>query len=72
MRSTDEIQHCRFRTVVLWVCFVRVDGGDTDGRHDAAAWRGVLPHEVDGELGPVDDALVVDVCAGQVWRWRDP
>lgn len=43
-----------------------VDGGDAGRRRDGAAGSRVLAHEVDGELGSVDDAFVVDVGAEEV------
>lgn len=42
---------------------------DRGGGDDAAAWGRVLAHKVDGELSAVDDALVVDICAEEIWCW---
>jgi hypothetical protein len=48
------------------------NGGSTGCSHDLATGKLVLSHEMYGQLSPIYDAFVVDVCTGQIWLWRYP
>jgi len=61
---SNEIEHRRFRTVVLRIARMRVHRCDAGSGYDYTTGLLVLPHEVDGQLSAVEDAFVVHVCAG--------
>ena len=81
MKATYELQHgsgsasevydgC-FCSVVLRVSLVGIYACYAGSRNNPSTRNRVLSHEMNSKLSSINHSFVVDISAGQVWRWRD-
>lgn len=59
--AADEIYHGGFGAVVLGIGLVWIDTRHACRRYDLPPRSGVLPHEVNRKLRPIDNSLVVNI-----------
>lgn len=64
------LAHGCFGTTVLWKGLMGMDRRYRRCRDDRTSGHCIIPHEMDGELHAIEEALVADVCRQQGWLGR--